>query len=426
MQPSLRTALAAVLAILTIANAGCAKKTRPEAPTPYVQTAVAQFGSIAPDSAMSGLIAPYENVAIQSTLTEPADAVYVQEGDRVYKGEVLAKLDTSDLQAQMNADLATANANHANTAHTVYQGSLSITQGDQGLNAAQAGVEQAQATLQRDTRDLQRDYDLFTQGYLSQQTYQAQQATVRNDQGALQSAQSNLRSAQATVAANGSTLSAPGLQSSSVAQSRAQEQVALSQANQVRVSIDKATILSPIDGVVVNRNLNPGEYPGNRQIFTLQQVSPIYAVLRGSGDQIAGIYPGTIAGVTLTESGGARRTYSGKVIGVLNEIQPGSTQFQVKVLLQNPKQELRPGMVVQGSVALPSVRGVRIPSTAFTDDNRDAVQTVQSDNTVKTVKVTEVATDGTTSVVSGLQQGVRVVANGQSSIGDGEKVSYRQ
>ena len=79
----------------------------------------------------------------------------------------------------------------------------------------------------------------------------------------------------------------------SIQQARAQVQVALSQAQQVRVQIAKATIVSPIDGVVVNRNLNPGEYPGNRQIFTLQQVKPMYAILRGSAAQVEGIASGS-------------------------------------------------------------------------------------------------------------------------------------
>ena len=69
--------------------------------------------------------------------------------------------------------------------------------------------------------------------------------------------------------------------------------------------------------------------------------------------------------------------------------------------------------------------GVRVPVTAFTDDNHDALITVLSDDTVKTVTVTEIGSDGTTSVVSGLRPGVRIVSNGQASIGDGEKVSYR-
>jgi len=362
-----------------------------------------------PASTLAGLIAPYQEVAIQSSLTEPADSVDVQEGDHVTKGEVLARLDTADLQAQLASDLATAQSNQANTQHSVYAGSASITQGNQALSGAQA-------TLNRDQETLQRDQALYHQGYVALQTVQSDQATVRNDQ-------SNVRSAQATVQANGPSLNAPGMQSSTVEQARAQVAVALAQAQQIRVQISKAVIVSPIDGIVVNRNLNPGEYPGNRQIFTLQQVKPAYAILRGSAQQIEGISAGSNATISVV---GGKSNLTGQVVGVLNEIQPGSTQFQVKILMPNQDESLRPGMAIQGSVRLPSVRGVRIPVTAFTDDNHDSVQIVQPDSTVKTVKVTELANDGATSVVTGISSGTRVVSNGQSSIGDGEKVSYKQ
>ncbi len=395
---------------LIVGLAACGAKHAAQANAPHVDTTVAQTGTLVPSSAMSGLIAPYQNVAIQSTLSEPADTVNVQEGDHVTQGEVLAQLDTADLQAQLQSDLATAQSDAANTAHTVYSGNESITQGSQGLSAAQAN-------LSRDQNVMERDGALYRKGYVSLQQYQADQATVRNDQATLQSA-------QATVQANGSNLSAPGLQQSSVAQAKAQEAVALAQAQQIRVSISKATIVSPINGVVVNRNLNPGEYPGTREIFTLQQVSPIYAILRGSTDQIAGIHNGTVATIQTAGVAGNHK-FSGTVVGVLNEIQPGSTQFQVKVLLQNPGEILRPGTAVTGSVALPSARGVIVPTTAFTDDNHDAVQIVQADNTVKTLTVTEVASDSKNSVVTGVSPGARVISNGQSSVGDGEKVSYK-
>jgi multidrug efflux pump subunit AcrA (membrane-fusion protein) len=396
------------LAISLAGMTACAQK--PAAPPPpFVATTVAQIGSIAPSSTMSGIVAPYESVAVQSTLTEPADTVNVQEGDRVTKGEVLAQLDTADLVAELDSDLATAQSDAANTEHAVFSGNETITQGNQSVSAAQANLDRDQAILARDEQ-------LYKQGFISLQQFQADQATVRNDL-------STLRSAIATAQANGPSLNAPGLQSSSVAQTKAQEQVALAQAQQIRVQISKAAIVSPIDGVVVNRNLNPGEYPGSRQIFTLQQVSPIYAILRGSSDQIAGIESGVPATITAT---GIAHKMVGTVVGVLNEIQPGSTQFQVKVVVQNPTGALRPGMPIQGSVALPPARGVKVPVTAFTDDNHDALQIVQSDSTVKTVQVTEIASDGTTAVVSGLSGGMRVVSNGQSSVGDGEKVSLQQ
>jgi HlyD family secretion protein len=407
-----RRSVKRLVALALVAGlAACGPKHAAQAPAPYVDTSVAQTGSLQPSSTMSGLIAPYENVAIQSDLTEPADTVNVQEGDHVRKGEVLAQLDTADLVAEYNSDMATANSDAANTSHTVYSGNETITQGVQSLKSAQAN-------LFRDQRIAERDEALYKQGYVSLQQYQQDAATVRDDQAILQSA-------VATVQANGPNLTAPGLQQSSVAQARAQQQVALAQAQQVRVSISKATIVSPIDGVVVNRNLNPGEYPGTRQIFTLQQVSPIYAILRGSTDQVAGIHAGATAAIQTDGVAGSQK-FSGTVIGVLNEIQPGSTQFQVKVLLQNPGEVLRPGSAITGSVDLPLARGVIVPTTAFTDDNHDAVQTVQSDDTLKTVPVTEVANDATNSVVTGINPGTRVVSNGQSSLGDGEKVSFKQ
>jgi multidrug efflux pump subunit AcrA (membrane-fusion protein) len=407
-----------------LAAGGCGGHAGPAAsPAPYVQTTIATFGQIQPNRHLAGIVAPYQNVAIQSTLAEPADTVNVREGDFVHAGQLLAQLDTADLQAQLDSDLATANSNHANTVHSVYQGSLTISQGVDSVHTDEAAVRQAQQTLNNDTINLQRDQNLLSQGYISQQSVDAQATLVKNDQQALNTADANLASAQSTVQANGS-LSGQGLAASTVQQSQAQEKVAMAQAQQVRVQIAKAAIVSPIDGVVVNRNINPGEYPGNREIFTLQQVNPIYAVLHASSEEVGSIETGSPASVTAPDLTGTQR-FNGRVTGVLNEINPGSTDFEVKVLLQNPQQKLRPGMVVQGSIATLPVTGVRIPVTAFTDDNHDAVMTVQRDGSVKTVKVAESGSDGTTSVIGGITAGTRVVSNGQISVGDGEKVSFQ-
>jgi len=402
------------------AAAGCGHKEAKAAPV-SVQTTVAQVKTIQPSRRLAGIIAPFENVAIQSTLVEPADSVDVQEGDRVRAGEVLAVLDVADLEAQLNADLATANSSAASTSHDVYQGSLSIAQGYDAVQSANAAVSQANANISRDRAQLQRDQNLYAKGYVSLEALQQDEATVRGDESALNNANSQLASAKSTVVANG-TLGSGGLQESSIEQSKAQQEVALAQADQVRVQIAKARIVSPIDGVVVNRNINPGEYPGSRQIFTIQQVDPVYAVLHGSGEEVAPIQAGVEARIEATDLGN-NAAFDGRVIGVLNEINPGSTDFQVKVVIANPFRKLRPGMAVLGIVPLPAARGVAIPTTAFIDDNHDSILTVVAGNVVKTVPVTELATDGTDSVVKGIPSGTRVVDNGQISVGDGEQVT---
>jgi multidrug efflux pump subunit AcrA (membrane-fusion protein) len=404
--------------------AGCGSPAQTKTPVPpTVKTALAQNGTIYPNELLPGLIAPFQNVAIESTLAEPAIRIAVQEGDRVRRGQIIAVLDTADLVAQVDADMAQAQSAGAGATHTYDQGQLTIQQSQQSVVNAQASLAQSRQTLAKDSLDLSRYQQLLAKGYISQQQVSQQTALVRNDQAAVDSAVATLRSAGEAVTANGTIENPSGLQASSVSQALALQKVALAQADQIRASIAKATIYSPIDGVVVNRNLNVGEYPGTRQIFTLQQVDPIYAILHASGTQVANVAVGSAAKIVASDLG--QRGLAGRVVGVLNEVNPGSTDFQIKVLLPNRQQKLRPGMAIEGNVALPPVRGVRIPQTAFLDDNHSSIMIVGDDSTVKTVKVKDTGDDGTTAVVTGVEAGTRVVSDGQSGIGEGQKVAVR-
>ena len=85
-----RRLFCAVFAILAASGCG-GRRTPPAAQTPYVDTSVTGFGSIEPARRLAGVVAPYQNVAIQSTLAEPAETVYVREGDAVRAGELSYK-----------------------------------------------------------------------------------------------------------------------------------------------------------------------------------------------------------------------------------------------------------------------------------------------------------------------------------------------
>jgi HlyD family secretion protein len=412
----------ALTSALAVALTGCAQKPAPpKPPPPTVTTSVAVAGSVTPVQTLPGIIAPYQNVAIQSTLSEPADSVAVQEGDHVRRGQLLAQLDTADLQATLQADLASASSDAANTSHLQYAGSLAITQGVNGVSQAQALITQAKKTLATDSANLQRDQQLYSNGYVALQVLQQQQTLVANDQQTVRNDEAALDSAKSTVKANG-TLGGPGLQTTSIQQSAATEQYALSQANQVRVQIAKARITSPVDGVVVNRALNPGEYPGTRQLFTVQQTDPVFAIVRGSGQQIAKLRVGAPADVLISDL--RQKPFRGTVAAVLNQINPGSTNFIVKVVLSNPDGAIRAGMAVASNVSMPTLRGIRIPTTAFVDDTHSSVMVVRN-GVVSTAKVHDMGGDGTNSVVSGLVPGMRVIADGQSGYSDGQQVAVR-
>ncbi len=177
---------------------------------------------------------------------------------------------------------------------------------------------------------------------MAQQAVDQQNTQVQNDRSAVRTAEAQLQSALTNQSVNGTN--STGLQASNVASAAAEARAAHAVVEQARAGVQqlqtqiaKATIVSPIDGVVVNRNLNPGEYPASRTIFTLQQLDNVYAELNASSADTFAIPVG--APVTLNVAGANSQTYTGRVVAVLGQVTPGSTNFTVKVLVANPDGE---------------------------------------------------------------------------------------
>ncbi|HTU83222.1 MAG TPA: HlyD family efflux transporter periplasmic adaptor subunit [Candidatus Acidoferrales bacterium] len=382
---------------------------------PPIPTTTSRVSTIHPTLTISGIVAPYLNVQLSNALSEPTATVNVNEGDRVYRGEVIATLDVSDLQAQYESDLHTARSDEEKASQTVYTAQQTITQGPDTVANAREALAQAQSNLQQAQLDLARDQALEQQGYIPLQTLQTQRTLTSVYQSNVRSDQASLDSAVVAVKTNGTMQQ--GLQASTIASAREDAASARAQARQLAAEISRGTIVSPIDGVVVNRNLNPGEYPGSRTIFVLQQVDPVYAELNASSADVFRVHQGAPVAVSVVGDGAA--SYNGRVVGVLGQVQPGSTNFTVKVIVYGTRGKLAAGLPVTGKIDLPSATGVAVPTAAFLDDSHTSIMTDQND-TATLVHVREVSGDGTTSIVTGLKPGVTVISNGQLGITAGE------
>jgi RND family efflux transporter MFP subunit len=429
-----------ILLAAVVFASGCAhgggKRVR-SAPSPNpVPTAAARQATVRGTASISGVIAPFQNVAITSALSEPAVSVKVLQGDRVRAGQVLAVLDTSDLRAEraqaqglLDTDVRTVESDEAKVVEDRYTARLNIGTGNDQVKSSRAALAQAQQTLVNDEVNLVRDKQLAANGYVAQQTVDQQATLVVNDRAAVRTAQANLQTSLTNQEVNGN--SAAGLQAATIASAiadaaaaRATIEQARGQIAQYDAEIAKATIVSPVDGVVTNRNLNPGEYPGSRTIFTVQQLDKVYADLNASSEDTFAIPIG--APVTVSVAGAGNRSFTGKVVAVLGQVTPGSTNFTVQVILAVPDDSLAAGLPVSATIDLPAVRGVGIPVTAFLDDTHTSVMIADDqlvDTVAKTVKVRELGTDGTTSIVSGLQAGQTVISNGQLGIADGQSIA---
>ena len=276
----LRGTVAALVA--AVACVGCAHAgRRVTINVARVPVTLVREGEVRPQSTLGGLIVPLANVQIQTSLVEPTEAVYVQEGDSVSKGQVLARLNTADLQAQLQSDLGQAASDRAKITSTTLQSRLTIAQNGNSINSAQATVRQVQQTLATDTLNLQRDQQLKAAATSRNRQLDQQRTLVANDQQAVRSAQVSLQNIVAQVQANGTTTAACKARTIDAGQG-ATSRARSGTADQLRVQIAKARIVSPIDGVVINRNINPGEYPGHpADLHRRSRSINVYAVLNG-------------------------------------------------------------------------------------------------------------------------------------------------
>lgn len=414
----------AVIGVALVLAAGCSSGksagARPSpSPAPYVATVVVERGTIHPTLQIAGVITPYRQVGIAADLSEPIADVDVQEGDHVKAGQTLAHLVTNDLEAQLASARRITAEDVAKYDQTAYQTNATNAQDEAAIRTAQASVHQAEVNLAGAETDLKRYEDLEAQGYLAPQTVDQQRTTVSSDTAAVNSAQAALNQAVANAAANGSGNDA-GVQQAELESARETADAAQATVEQLRRQIARATIVSPVDGVVDAVNANPGEYPAERELFTIEQVSSVYALLPTSTAQVVQIPIGAPASITVS---GSPQINQGKVTAVLDELQPGTTNFTVKVLVPNGNGRLHAGMPVTGDLTLPPVSGLEIPVSAFIDDTHSSVYVVDN-GVAKTVDVHDVRDDGTNAIVTGLAAGSRIVSDVDSAdVGNGDRVS---
>src|ERR1700736_1634005 len=204
MKPSQRTMLAA--AILVLAATACGKggggAGQGGAPPLAVDVAKAQRQDIATFVTLDGQIAPVQESTLSSQQSGNVAAVYVNEGQHVSQGQIVAKLDDATLRAslaqqvaivqQQSAQLGSANLQAPVTAA---QASNTVVTAQQQLAAARNGVQTAQAAYQSALSTYNADKQLLSQGYVAQTQFEQSRSQYVQAQQALNNARETERQA---------------------------------------------------------------------------------------------------------------------------------------------------------------------------------------------------------------------------------------
>ncbi len=321
----------------------------------------------------SGEIKPrnYVNIGAQhiGRLTE----ILVREGDHVKRGQLLAKLETiqpaADLQAQ-EAGLKTAQADLAAS-------EAGIRSWEENLRTVQAGVDRSKAERERAAQDFKRAQQLMADQLIARQLFEQNKASY-------DAAAAGVVEAEARVSQVRAQRDQAIAQRESSRRRIDQLQAALTRVSDV---LQKHFSLAPLDGVVTNLPVRVGETvvagiqnsPGSL-IMTIADMSIITAEVKADETDIINIKMDQVADITIDAI--PEKTFKGRVIEIGNTAILRSSglaasqsmissqeakDFKVVVALDQPPAEIRPGLSCTAKITTATrERALAIPIQSLT------------------------------------------------------------
>jgi HlyD family secretion protein len=385
--------LVAILVVLGAGGYGVMAALRPNRAIDPSKLATVERGDLARVVVATGKIQPLSKAEIKSKASGIVKKIYVDYGDRVKTGQILAELDKVQLEAAQRA----AKAN---------------------LQAAEAARNSATAALERNKVDAEgpdvpfmklsqeRAEHEFREGVVSKSVVEDAQKNYQLAVNKQASAQASLAVARAEIA------KAEG----NVAQSRA----ALDNAEE---DLRNSTIVSPIDGLVLSRDVNVGDAVSSililgsqaTPIMTLGDVSEVYVQGKVDEADIGKVYLNQPARIVVESF--KDKKFTGKVtkISPLGKEKDNVTTFEVRVSIQNSTLELKANMSANAEIMLEEKKNVlMIPEAALIyDKERKAkaeIPDAKGENGKKKVDVKLGISNGVkTEILEGLNEKQQVI-----------------
>ena len=323
----------------------------------------------------SGEIKPknYINLGANTLGPAPITEIMVKEGDRVHKGEVVAKMQS----VQANADVVAQQASIATSLADSAASEANLKSEEDGVTTAQATLEKGRAELDRTKANYDRAAELYKEKLLARQDFDQKKAEYDTAVAAMGESEARLAQARAQEAQAKQQLTSQ------------QKRVAQQQANLDRYKdiLSQYYVTAPLDGIVTNLPVRTGEtvVPGVQNsaastIMTIADMSLITAEVKVDETDIVNVELGQRAEVTIDAM--PNRTFHGHVTEIgntailrssgvaasqSNTSDQEAKDFKVVIALEDPPEDIRPGLSCTGKITTATKQQVlTIPIQALT------------------------------------------------------------
>ena len=381
----------------------------------------------------SGEVKPRNYINLGAEFAGQLTDILVKEGDNVRKGQLVARIDETQSAADVMAQKAALNSAEADASAS----EAGYKAGDDNITVLQATLERTKADTERYEEDYKRGQELFKQGLIAKQDFEQRKAAYQSQVAAVAEAESRIVQARAQLAQLKAQLAG------------SERKIAQNEANLNRVNdiLKKHNVIAPIDGLVTYLPVRMGEtvVPGVQNsaastIMTIADMSIVTAEVKVDESDIVNIKLGQRAEISVDAIPG--KTFTGHVIEIGNTAILRSTglassqsntssqeakDFKVVVAMDNPPDEIRPGLSCSAKITTATRKNVvTIPIQALTVRTKGDLDTSPNkplNPDAATVKANKEEVTGAFVVTKENKAAFRKVETGISGATDSEVLS---
>jgi multidrug efflux pump subunit AcrA (membrane-fusion protein) len=398
------TGLATVAGVLT--TVGCSSDKGDKEPTVTVQVAAVEKTTIQHTINTQAILFPRQQAAIVPKISAPVQKFLVKRGSPVRQGQLLAVLENRDLSAA-----AQENKGSYAQAQAAYETTTAASLPEE-IQKAEADAQQAQQVLDAQEKVFQSRQQLFEQGALPRKELDQSRVdiTLARNQHAI--AKKHLEALMAIGRQQALKSAAGQLESAKGKYLGAQAQLSYSE------------IRSPIDGVVTDRPLYPGEMAAaGIALLTVMDISSVIAKAHIPQNDAAALKIGDKGTMTVP---GIEEPIEGNVTIVSPALDPNSSTVEIWLEAKNPKHALKPGTSVQLALTAQTVKDALVVpanSVLTTPEGATAVMLAGSDGRAhqKAVKL-GIRNGDDVQILEGVTASDKVVASGAYGLPDNTKI----
>ena len=403
--PKLSTAIALSFLPLLLVVTGCstgensAARSQPQQQSDRpiaVNVEIARSGRLQSSVEYIGTTQPLKIVSLRSQVEGRLLVLEADIGDRVRRGQILARLDDSILAASVReaeAQLAAFNAE--------------IERGRTRVNNARTELERAKIELEQAKNDAERYADLAAAGAVSQREAELFQTAVEVAEQTVKAARENISTEERAIEASLGQLAA---------------QRAILAREEQRQTFARLT--SPINGRVLERVSEPGNLvtPGEA-VLTLGDFSRIKAIVPLSELDLEGVGVGQPVRVQLDAFGA--RIFPGRVTRISPAADPSSRQIPVEVTFPNFSDRIGSGLLARVTFAPGGQPRIIIPENAVQnlEENKGVLFVLQGEDRVARREIfLGDRAEGKVEILSGISEGDRFILNSAQPLKDGDRI----